>query len=398
MPRLHLTERAVAKLPAPDPSGQQAYYWDIGLRGFGVLVSGTTAQKSFIVQRDVASRSKRLKIGAVAEITLAVARERAREALDDLRQGILPANKADRNTTLRAAAEALVARHDLRPASVRAYRMPLRTLAAWADWPLRSITPDMVEKRHRELGAAIGHHTANASFRALSAIWAHAEERVPELPANPVRRLKRHWFKEERRTRLVGNDRLPDFYNAVSMLPNQIVADCLKLLMFTGMRSGECKSLRWSDIDLVKRTINLRAEVTKGKRSTTLPMSDVVHDLLVARRALGKAEYVFPGLGKAGHVSDLDAAFRTIKAQTGITISAHDLRRGFITTAESIGVSIGTIKRLVNHASEGDVTAGYVIVEDARLQEATQHIADRLMVLCEMTSPAGENIAKLVRK
>jgi hypothetical protein len=36
MPRLNLTGRAIAKLPAPDPSGQQVYHWDTSMRGFGV--------------------------------------------------------------------------------------------------------------------------------------------------------------------------------------------------------------------------------------------------------------------------------------------------------------------------------------------------------------------------
>jgi integrase len=397
MPRLHLTERAIAKLAAPDPTGKQAYHWDIGLRGFGVLCSGTSGAKSYICQRDINGRSKRLKIGAVGELSLAKARLRAAEALDDLRQGILPAVKADRNTTLRAAVAALVTRSDLRPASVRAYKMPLRTLAAWADWPLRNVNGDAVEKRHRELGASIGRHTANASMRALSAVWAHAAERVPDLPSCPVRRLKRKWFKEERRKRLVANDRLTDFYNAVMGLDNAIVRDCLLLMMFTGMRSGESKSLRFDDIDLAKRTINLRAEVTKGKRSITLPMSDYVHDLLVARRALGRTEYVFPGSGKSGYISDLQCAFNEIKEQTGIKISAHDLRRGFITCAESIGLGIGVIKQLVNHAAENDVTIGYVIIEDARLQAATQALTNRLKELCGVMGPAGENIEKLVR-
>jgi hypothetical protein len=36
MPRLNLIERAIPKLPAPDPSGQQVYHWDTSMRGFGV--------------------------------------------------------------------------------------------------------------------------------------------------------------------------------------------------------------------------------------------------------------------------------------------------------------------------------------------------------------------------
>jgi hypothetical protein len=53
MPKLKLTAKTVAALPAPSPNGKQTLYWDSEVRGFGVLCSGTTNGKSFVVQRDV---------------------------------------------------------------------------------------------------------------------------------------------------------------------------------------------------------------------------------------------------------------------------------------------------------------------------------------------------------
>ena len=79
--RLNLTERSVASLPAPDPSGRQVYHWDVSLKGFGVLCSGTSTAKSYVVQRDVGGRTRRVEIAAVAELKLAKAKERAAGAL-----------------------------------------------------------------------------------------------------------------------------------------------------------------------------------------------------------------------------------------------------------------------------------------------------------------------------
>ena len=53
MPRTSLTQRVIARLPAPDPGGKQLLHWDVQLRGFGVLCSGTTNQKVFVAQRDL---------------------------------------------------------------------------------------------------------------------------------------------------------------------------------------------------------------------------------------------------------------------------------------------------------------------------------------------------------
>ena len=41
-------------------------------------------------------------------------------------------------------------------------------------------------------------------------------------------------------------------------------------------------------------------------------------------------------------------------------ITLHDLRRTFITAAESLDISAYAVKRLVNHKMSWDVTAGYI--------------------------------------
>ena len=39
-PRINLTQRAIAKLPAPHPDGQQPMHWEDEFHGFGVQCSG----------------------------------------------------------------------------------------------------------------------------------------------------------------------------------------------------------------------------------------------------------------------------------------------------------------------------------------------------------------------
>jgi hypothetical protein len=92
MPRLNLTQKAVAKLAAPHLDGKQTVYWDDELRGFGVLCSVKTNQKMFIVQRDLPDgKTRRVNIGPVSGMALPVARQRAEDTLDDLRRGLAAA-------------------------------------------------------------------------------------------------------------------------------------------------------------------------------------------------------------------------------------------------------------------------------------------------------------------
>jgi integrase len=399
MPRLKLTERTIEKLKAPDPSGRQVLYFDADLKGFGVLCSGVSNARTFIAQRDLPDgRTRRVTLGSVAEISLVTARARAADTLDDLRRGLDPKKKKRSEVTLREALDVyLQARKDLRPASIRVYRIAVeRYLAAWADLPLRSINSDMVEDRHRSIAAEVGrgkrydgHVTANMAMRHLRILYNFMAERVPDMPPNPVRRLRRQWYPERRRTRIVHAEDLPKFYEAICALENPIARDLIRLMLFTGMRVGEASSLTWADIDLRQRVITIPAARTKNKREFRLPMNNFVRDLLVARRALGNAKWVFPSWGKSGHIADPAFQLGLIAKATDIETSPHDLRRVFLSVAESCDISPLALKALVNHAGGNDVTSGYVVMSTERLREAAQRVAEKMKELCEIETPKG---------
>jgi integrase len=404
--RIKLTERVLPQLKAPDPSGKQTLHFDTELKGFGVLCSGVSNSRTYIAQRTIpGGRTRRVTIGAVNEISVETARGRAANVLDDLRRGLDPKKKSAGSATLRETLEAyLVARKDLRPASKRLYGIVVsRYLAPWRDIPISSVTPEMVEERHARIAATVarnkklerntGQTAANLSMRVLRALFAFAADRDAELGPNPVRRLKKAWYPERRRTRLVKADELPAFYEAVSELDNGIARDFVLLALFTGMRLHEARSLTWEHIDLKQRVIRVPAENTKGKRKLDLPMSDVVHGLLVARRALGNAKFVFPGRTNK-HLHDAAFVLKQVAQRTGVQVSTHDLRRTFITVAESCDISPLALKALVNHSVGGDVTAGYVQMTVERLRRPAQAIADELKRLCQIPEPSG-NVQKL---
>jgi hypothetical protein len=72
-----------------------------------------------------------------------------------------------------------------------------------------------------------------------------------------------------------------------------------------------------------------------------------------------------------------------------------DLRRTFITVAESADISPIALKCLVNHAIGGDITLGYLQITVERLREPAQRVCDRLMELCGIAAPEGENVARI---
>jgi integrase len=404
---MKLTKTTLKGLKAPDPSGRPKLHFDDDLKGFAVLCSGKTAVRSYVVQRDLpGGKSRRITIGAVNELTIDQARAEAATTLHQLRLGVDPKAerraKAGQDITLRAAFEEFLAKRELRPKTRSNYVESLKHLESWFDRPLRTIDRDAVESRHKAVATEIaarrkgstGTISANCAMRVLRLIWNDAAERHALPGKNPVM-LKRQWFAEPRREGHVSAKDLAKFWAGVQGLSNDVARDYLTLLLFTGLRRGESSRLRWIDIDFVEKTIRVPAASTKAGRTLALPMSDVVHAMLVTRRSLGRTEYVFPSVGRTGHIAEPKFPLAAVARTTGVRVSAHDLRRSFITVAESTDMSVLALKAIVNHAlPKDDVTSGYVMLTPDRLAAPVQKIADKLKVLCGIVPPAGENIMK----
>jgi integrase len=406
----NLTERAIARLPAPDPSGKQVLHWDRDLKGFAVLCSGVTNAKTYIVQRTLpGGRNRRVTVGAVNTVTLEKATALAADILHQLRHGIDPKKKVDNPTLRTTLAAYLLARKNLSPASVHVYQQVERTLVAWLDKPLRDISGDMVEDRHIKIakdmskqGHHNGHATANGAMRTFRTLYNFALDRTPDLPANPVRRLKKgDWFPEEPKKpssqRRIPEDRMAAFYAALCALPHPAQRDYLTLLLFTGMRRTETARLKWSDIDLVNRVINMPAAYTKPKRAFSLPTSDIVHQLLVARRqGSDPAGYIFPGKSAGHHIIGVTAPLKAIAKVTGVSVSAHDLRRTFTDVVQAaVGGNWLVMKKLINHSVKGDVTALYPEMMLEQMRQPVQLVADLMKQRCGIAKVEGDNIRKL---
>ncbi|HWI28211.1 MAG TPA: tyrosine-type recombinase/integrase, partial [Stellaceae bacterium] len=306
MSTIKLNAKTIQKIKAPDPSGKQVLHWDKDLRGFGILCSGVTNARTWVVQaplRDGSGRRPRVSIGPVNVLDADEARSRAEKVIAAMLLGRNPKEKNGADTTLREALDLYLAGNsDLREKSREGYRGTIeRWLSEWLDKPLRTITDEAIVVRLQEIreevaagGRYSGAATANMAMRALRAVWNDAALRDKALTPWPTKRLSKKWHQVPRREGMVKFDDLPKFHAAVLGLPNPIQRDYLLTLLYTGMRRGEAASLTWCDVDFAGRVVRLPAARTKSGRRFDVPMTDLMRDLLVARRALGKEKFVFP--------------------------------------------------------------------------------------------------------
>jgi integrase len=393
-----LTEAVVAKL-ACGP-GTQLLAWDTELKGFGVLVSGTSGTQSYVVRGTINGRQIR-KVVCDAGIGLKRARELAKDMLAGFVKGVDPRTKTAGNVTLGGTLEAyLKKRSDLRPHSVKTYRLIFSThFKDWIDRPAGGITRDMVERRFKDIAEEVaarnaalgkqgdGKSSANNSMRVLRAVLGAFEDRP-----NPVK-LKMN--KERRRTRILNDADMAEFWRAIWSLENEVARDYLICLLFTGCRRGELTSLKWENVDFKNATVTFEAADTKSDEPLKLPMTDVVRDALVRRRAVGTGKYVFIGRSKGGLLTAPQRFLEKIEEETGIKVACHDFRRTFITACEMVEVSPHAQRLLVNHAvPKDDVHGGYIQYPAEKLRVVSQRVADHIKGLCGVAEPAG-NVAPM---
>lgn len=386
---MKLTKQTVAALPLPEAG--QALYFDDELPSFGVRVTAG-GSKAYILDRRINGKKKRITIARANQVAADKARDLARKLIGEIVSGGDPVADKQRErlqgVTLATALEDYIEARDLKPRTVADMRKVIgRCLEDWQKKPITAITADMVKHRHRKLGET-SPAQANLAMKYLRAVLGLAQleyrdaEGVPVLASNPVAELsaKRAWHRVERRRTLIKAHQLPAWYKAVQAQPVNVRAYILFTLL-TGLRAGEAAALPWSDVDLEAATFIVRD--TKNRQPHELPLSDYLLELLTAQRERVSGAYVFPGLHGKGHIKSAESAIRKIKEASGVEFCLHDLRRTFATVAESLDVPAYAVKRLLNHAQAGDVTAGYIVTDVERLRVPMQRITDYLLKLCD---------------
>lgn len=249
-----------------------------------------------------------------------------------------------RSATLKEVMEDyLQARKALKPKTLYDYNRVLNI--AFADWkgkPLLYITKDKVAKHHEKLGKDHGEAYANLAMRVLRALFNFAMGQYEDsqgrslITENPVKRLSqtRAWYRVERRKTFIKAHELAPWYQGVQALENATLRDYLLLIVFTGLRRQEAAKLRWDQIDFKSRTLTITD--TKNHEVHTLLLSDYLHNLLLNRHKKATSPYVFPRPGAGGYIIEPRRQIVKVVKETGSHFTVHDLRRTFITIAESL--------------------------------------------------------------
>ena len=330
------------------PRSEQYAVLDDLLPNFGVRI-GTTGRLSFFVMYRMNGYRKRDTLGQFPIITLAEARQLARQRLARL---TLEDKNPEFTPTVgfaEAAADFLqlhcAVRNKARTAEETERLLNRHWLPAFSRKSLQDIrTQDISNVLDRLTG------TPSEAVHALAAVrkffsWARQRRLVTRSPCEGLQLD----IRSQPRTRVLSDPELVKAYGAAEQY-GYPYGSIVQLLLLTAQRRNEIASLRWSYINQTERVITLPPELVKNNREHAFIYGDMAAHVLENLPRIG--ELLFPARGYDDRAfSGWSKSKRALDMRCGVEFTLHDLRRTWATRAADLGVHPWVIEAHLNHVS-----------------------------------------------
>ena len=399
-----------------------------------------------------ANKLRSVVIGRCDVMSAKVARKKAQPVLMMLGEGVNPndvkkaniarqidaeANRKARSLNLQDATEQYNQLKSFKANTLKDQASVLnRNFSDWMKLPLSEITRDMILQRFQVIQKRVsdrrlelnkrwaeegkeakesvnghGRGEAQKAFRYLSAIinsfMNDLVDGDPLLSHNPCMVLKDKKVRKvlQPKNRYLDSSEINQLVDLLSHVHHpdyrgkvgKSEADFVTLLLMTGFRSDEARTMRWDDVDHAEKLFEIKD--TKNHTSHRLPMTSATQRLFaraLSRRREGHP-FVFPSPRSGLKPASMSRVFDRITFEVDFNFSAHDLRRTAATTASDLGFDIAKIGALLNHKKQ-NVTMGYIqsTIDAQRgilqaIEDAILHFDDPSDTLAEANSSLGFN-------
>jgi integrase len=153
------------------------------------------------------------------------------------------------------------------------------------------------------------------------------------------------------------------------------VFNAVRLLLVTGARSNEIRSLLWQQIDAARQVIRIGKHKGDRRKGKDIHLSDAAISIIADMPQIAGCPFVFPADSKSGHITTLQTAWDDLVEAAGVTrFRLHDLRHSFVSTAIKGGVSLFVAGKLVGHR-QATTTQRYAHLEDETMKAALGKVA-----------------------
>jgi integrase len=374
----NVTNLTDATCPAGKP---RVYIHDSKTPGLALLVTDKGA-KSFYLYRRIDGKPERVRIGGFPEVSVEQARRIVATWQGQIASGQNPAierKTISKSATLLELWERWKSDH----AEQRLRRRTIETdesrfMTCFPDWQGRriaSIRESDVRAKHAEIGKIRGHVTANRAIQLLRRLFYFAR-----IEPNPAAKKAVQLFRETTRSRFLQPDELPKLFAALDAEPNETIRDFIYLSLWTGQRRSNVQSMRWDELNLPGGTWTIPAEKTKAHQPIIVHLTAPAMEILNRRHAAkGDSEYILPGRGVSGHLTEPKFAWKAILKRAGVeNLTIHDLRRSTASWMAIGGTSLPIIGAALGHKSP-TATAVYARLHGSSVAAALDNAVEAMM-------------------
>ncbi len=375
-----LTDKYVKSLSPPADGRIEVS--DDGLPGFSLRVTAK-GKKTWYVRYRVrgSAQQQRYTIGPYPGVSLAAARERAREILEAAYGGVdLVANERREreaaDTTARqlgTLAELYLAqyRETNRPNSIRACENEMRRLRDMlgdsAD--VEAINPADVKAGLRAIKEQFP-TVSNRVFSRLKAFasWAHEGELIATNPVIQLttRGMRRQGvlFVERPADRVLSDDEMKRLLKAAELI-GYPYGHYFRLLALSGQRRTEVQAMPWSEYDPATGNWTIPASRYKTRIVQLVPLPTQARRLLEGIRELNVRNHPFVFIASRSRdkpislTSLIDAKSNLDRISGVKDWTLHDVRRTVRTGLSRLGVDLVTAERVIGHAVGPGIVSVY---------------------------------------
>ena len=363
------------------PDTKSYIVWDNEIRGFGVRVN-LNSKKTFILKYRIGQgRSARVRkpvIGTYGVMKVDEARKIARKWLLEASEGNDPKEVDKTTILLKDFCNVYLQQHanikkKLSSVIEDKRLMRLHIIPNFGNICLKEITRAMITKHHQSMYQTP--HGANRFLSLMSKMMNLAERwEYRPLNSNPCRHIER--YKEEGRQIYLSMEQIEKIGHVIKQMEQTesiFVLSAIKLLLFTGRRTGEILTLKWDYIDFENSKMNLPDTKTGAK---SFFFSPTVKQILL--NLPNKEGFVFKSVLKDKRVTTVRHIWKKICKLAKIeNVRVHDLRHTYASLAVQNGYSLPIISKMLGHA-DIKTTQRYAHLHDDPVNQAVEKIDQQL--------------------
>lgn len=318
-----------------------------GVPGLSLQISKTGA-RSWILRVKIGSKRRDAGLGAYPGVSLAKAREKAREARESIAQGNDPILTRERaQSLLRAEQASIVTFESAARRYIKAKAPEWRGSKSLTQWTnsLENYAFLVIGKLHVQdvndthilkILEPIWHEKTETAVRVRGRIenildWATAKKyRTGENPA----RWRGHLDKllpapgkiaPVKHYEAVSVDDAPAFYLKLQTCKG-MAARALEFTLLTAARSANSLGATWAEIDFDKALWAIQPEKMKAGKEHRVPLTESAIRILREQPLIEGCEFIFPA-PRGGQLSDM--AMTSVMRRMGLEAVPHGLRSTF---------------------------------------------------------------------